>query len=172
MSPHSIKKISSHAFTETMKPYFVNATEWSHCGNGIVEQGEECDEGEAEMCCSKCRIKPNAQCSPYNSLCCDQKCHFQTSGPCMPWNYCPDKSHFCENTQVYCRPDKINVKCDHEDSFSGSVNSKIDRKFLSIPQANDSKDLKKANDNQSKEKSQAISDFVVTVMIVITCKLT
>lgn len=97
------------------------------CGNGILETGEECDEGgegehtpggSDELCCDpwSCRLKTNAKCSPYNSLCCNYQCQYQTSEKsfCTPWNYFPNVTRFCFlNDDVnYCSLKKINVHCE------------------------------------------------------------
>ncbi|XP_070184456.1 ADAM 17-like protease [Littorina saxatilis] len=50
----------------------------SLCGNGIVEENEECDIGFPEedvedKCCNRdCKFKPGAQCSDFNSPCCKE----------------------------------------------------------------------------------------------------
>ncbi|KAK3094401.1 hypothetical protein FSP39_001269 [Pinctada imbricata] len=63
------------------------------CGNGIVEDGEECDCGYEEdctdTCCNPkitgqdrsidCKLKADAQCSPTAGPCCTSSCNFVTS---------------------------------------------------------------------------------------------
>lgn len=63
----------------------------SFCGNGIVEDGEECDNGvesdEQEVsCCDKfCRLAVGATCSPLNHICCTSTCQFHNSSHvCLP----------------------------------------------------------------------------------------
>ncbi|CAI2356318.1 unnamed protein product [Caenorhabditis sp. 36 PRJEB53466] len=63
----------------------------SYCGNGIVEDGEECDNGKEDdpqdvTCCDKfCRLNVGAQCSPLNHICCTKTCQFQNSSHvCLP----------------------------------------------------------------------------------------
>ncbi|CAP34665.2 Protein CBR-ADM-4 [Caenorhabditis briggsae] len=63
----------------------------SFCGNGIVEDGEECDNGvetdEQEVsCCDKfCRLSVGAKCSPLNHICCTPTCQFHNSSHvCLP----------------------------------------------------------------------------------------
>ena len=48
----------------------------SYCGNGRIEDGEECDAGfftqeGSDKCCTKeCKLKPRADCSDSNHNCC------------------------------------------------------------------------------------------------------
>ncbi|KAF1748380.1 hypothetical protein GCK72_024847 [Caenorhabditis remanei] len=63
----------------------------SFCGNGIVEDGEECDNGvetdeQDVSCCDKfCRLAVGAKCSPLNHICCTTTCHFHNSSHvCLP----------------------------------------------------------------------------------------
>lgn len=62
----SVLKYKSSCFVEESS---------SFCGNGIVEEEEECDPGsegpETDPCCDeKCRFRPGAVCSERNSECC------------------------------------------------------------------------------------------------------
>lgn len=105
---------------------FVPASEASVCGNGVLEEGEQCDEGGGssgghewggdELCCDPktCLLKKNAFCSPFNSLCCNHQCQhlLLESRPCMPWNYCNEANHFCQHKDDYCTLKRINVHCD------------------------------------------------------------
>ncbi|VDL71800.1 unnamed protein product [Nippostrongylus brasiliensis] len=64
----------------------------SFCGNGVVEEGEECDEGNflsnngSSTCCtSECRLAPYAQCSPHNQPCCNMTCSYHPADHvCLP----------------------------------------------------------------------------------------
>uniref|UniRef100_A0A0K0D139 Disintegrin domain-containing protein n=1 Tax=Angiostrongylus cantonensis TaxID=6313 RepID=A0A0K0D139_ANGCA len=62
------------------------------CGNGVVEEGEECDEGNflkmngSATCCTRdCRLTPSAQCSPHNQPCCNSSCSYYAADHiCLP----------------------------------------------------------------------------------------
>ncbi len=53
------------------------------CGNGVVEDGEDCDPGTGvdSNCCdsSTCRFKNGAVCDPDSSACCTGQCTFAPS---------------------------------------------------------------------------------------------
>ncbi|XP_069055749.1 disintegrin and metalloproteinase domain-containing protein 19 [Pleurodeles waltl] len=78
----------------------------SRCGNGYLEDGEECDCGEEEECTNPCCIASNctlilgAECA--HGICC-QQCRLRPPGtmcrkesrPCDLPEYCTGKSAFC-----------------------------------------------------------------------------
>jgi hypothetical protein len=81
----------------------------SQCGNGIVEEGEECDCGgekacAANNCCEPktCKFKNNAVCDDSNEDCC-RECQFASSttvcrastGKCDPEEKCSGSSATC-----------------------------------------------------------------------------
>ncbi|CAL8244718.1 unnamed protein product [Lota lota] len=61
------------------------------CGNGIVEEGEQCDCGYSDqckdVCCydanqedgKKCKLKPGSICSPSQGPCCNAACNYKDS---------------------------------------------------------------------------------------------
>lgn len=77
------------------------------CGNGIVEDGEDCDPGlgATSSCCdpSTCKFRNNAVCDPASSPCCSDQCSFAPS------------------TQV-CRPSK-DSSCDTAEMCTGNSSS-------------------------------------------------
>ncbi|XP_019509769.1 PREDICTED: disintegrin and metalloproteinase domain-containing protein 12 [Hipposideros armiger] len=76
------------------------------CGNGYVEEGEECDCGEPEectsLCCnaSTCTLKPDAVCA--HGLCCED-CQLKPAGTACrdPSNSC-DLPEFCSGASPHC----------------------------------------------------------------------
>ncbi|GAA5863695.1 hypothetical protein JCM3774_001217 [Rhodotorula dairenensis] len=82
------------------------------CGNGILEEGEECDPGQNvdDPCCdaSTCRFAPGAVCDPRNSLCCTSQCQMASNGTvCRAAvdSRC-DLVETCNGTSVACPDDK------------------------------------------------------------------
>ena len=83
----------------------------SFCGNGIVDQGEECDSQlisgrDDDACCtSECRLKPTASCSDFNHFCCED-CQVKQEGSlCREANTidCKERT-LCDGKSAHCPP--------------------------------------------------------------------
>ncbi|XP_020034930.2 disintegrin and metalloproteinase domain-containing protein 25-like [Castor canadensis] len=82
---------------------------WEHCGNGVVEDGEECDCGSFELCkndpCCQlgCTLKSGAHCA--SGLCC-KDCQFMPSGTvCREKGNACDLPEWCNGTSPNCPED-------------------------------------------------------------------
>ncbi|XP_015247315.1 PREDICTED: disintegrin and metalloproteinase domain-containing protein 10 [Cyprinodon variegatus] len=84
------------------------------CGNGLVEDGEQCDCGYSDHCnddCCynaneaaevKCKLKPGKVCSPSQGPCCTQECAFKgTNEKCRPASECALEG-FCNGRTALC----------------------------------------------------------------------
>ncbi|XP_077933107.1 disintegrin and metalloproteinase domain-containing protein 12 isoform X2 [Halichoerus grypus] len=76
------------------------------CGNGYVEQGEECDCGEPEeclnLCCNAttCTLRPDAVCA--HGLCCED-CRLKPAGTaCRDSSNSCDLPEFCTGASPHC----------------------------------------------------------------------
>ncbi|XP_072760043.1 disintegrin and metalloproteinase domain-containing protein 10 [Anoplolepis gracilipes] len=90
----------------------------SLCGNGVVEEGEQCDCGWEEdcrdSCCfpqrrylstgeTPCTLTPNSVCSPSQGPCCTAECGLRFGDKCRDDNGCRDAS-FCDGRSPNCPP--------------------------------------------------------------------
>ncbi|XP_029039517.1 disintegrin and metalloproteinase domain-containing protein 10-like isoform X2 [Osmia bicornis bicornis] len=90
----------------------------SLCGNGVIEEGEECDCGWEEdcrdSCCfpqrrypppgeTPCTLTPGSVCSPSQGPCCTSECNLRFGDKCRDDNGCRDAS-FCDGRSPYCPP--------------------------------------------------------------------
>lgn len=81
------------------------------CGNGIVEENEQCDCGGVENCgdnsccdAATCRFKGGAQCDNSNDECCTS-CHFASPGTiCRDSAGVCDPQETCSGTAATCPP--------------------------------------------------------------------
>lgn len=91
-----------HALVKNVPKFCFTKFNGSLCGNGIVEEGEECDCGYGgeckDKCCfdasekdstKRCKLRPGASCSPTQGHCCSKSCAFEpTDVICMQSNEC------------------------------------------------------------------------------------
>jgi hypothetical protein len=85
----------------------------SQCGNGIVEQGEDCDCGGPEgcgdnPCCNPttCKFAANAVCDPANEECCTPTCRFASNGTvCRSSTGVCDPAETCTGASPVCPAD-------------------------------------------------------------------
>ncbi|XP_019478194.1 disintegrin and metalloproteinase domain-containing protein 32-like isoform X1 [Meleagris gallopavo] len=101
------------------------------CGNGLVEQDEECDCGSdaflvclqacaKDVCCTtQCKLKPGTKCSL--GLCCE-KCQFKAANTlCRPAADAQcDLPEFCNGSSAFCPPDvyvQDGHSCEHNTGY-------------------------------------------------------
>ncbi|KAM9764704.1 disintegrin and metalloproteinase domain-containing protein 10 [Menidia menidia] len=116
------------------------------CGNGLVEEGEQCDCGYSDQCkdpcCysaneeegKKCKLKPGKICSPSQGPCCTPQCTFK--GPdescrkvseCAQEGYCNGGTAMCPASEA-----KANLTSCHSDTqvcLSGVCSGSICKKY-------------------------------------------
>ena len=98
--------VNGKCLTENRNVHLINP---SQCGNGIVEDGEDCDCGSEESCggnnccdAKTCKFKGGAVCDDSNESCC-QNCQFASAstvcrastGACDVEEKCPGNSSVC-----------------------------------------------------------------------------
>ncbi|CAG9860192.1 unnamed protein product [Phyllotreta striolata] len=118
-SPCSLKSINPvlNFKARSTKGCFTEPKE-AICGNGVVEEGEECDCGWEEdcrdQCCfpmrryasidePPCRLTPRSACSPSQGPCCTSNCQVKFGDKCRDDNGCRDES-FCNGRDPQCPP--------------------------------------------------------------------
>ncbi|CAH0729239.1 unnamed protein product, partial [Brenthis ino] len=99
------------------------------CGNGVVEEGEECDCGWAsectDVCCrpqavrphyKPCTLTEHSVCSPSQGPCCTASCTLKFGDKCRSDNGCRDAAH-CDGKRAACpasRHKPNRTRCDKE----------------------------------------------------------
>ena len=112
---------------------------FAYCGNGILEEGEECDCGQGaeclkQKCCDMqtCKLTNGSRCG--TGICCDfNKCSpYSKSGEnCRPSVGQCDFDEFCNGSDEFCPPDlhlqngaKCNLEGDHSFCYDGLCRTK------------------------------------------------
>lgn len=109
----------------------------AHCGNGVVEESEECDCGNAcdsHPCCEPtCTLKVGAQCS--EGLCC-YKCTFKKKGTlCRPAEDVCDLPEYCNGITGECPANSYmqdGTQCDRIYYCSGGLCKNPDKQCARI----------------------------------------
>jgi hypothetical protein len=99
------------------------------CGNGILEEGEQCDCGDScatDACCTeKCTFKSGAVCSDRNNPGCCSKCQIKPAGSvCRPSREFCDIPEMCNGATAICPTDKYlpdGTGCRSNGTFPDSI---------------------------------------------------
>ncbi|XP_066997248.2 disintegrin and metalloproteinase domain-containing protein 10 [Anabrus simplex] len=118
-SPCSLNSINPVLNTKARSPKgCFTEPQAAICGNGVVEEGEECDcgwEGDCrDKCChpqrqylppgeKPCTLTPGSVCSPSQGPCCTPQCELKFGVKCRDDNGCRDSS-FCDGRGPQCPP--------------------------------------------------------------------
>ncbi|XP_015585576.1 disintegrin and metalloproteinase domain-containing protein 10 isoform X2 [Cephus cinctus] len=118
-SPCSLNAINPVLNTKARSPKgCFTEPQASLCGNGVVEEGEECDCGWEEDCRDSCcfpqrryppaeevpcTLTPGSVCSPSQGPCCAAECKLRFGDKCRDDNGCRDAS-FCDGRAPHCPP--------------------------------------------------------------------
>ncbi|XP_037545596.1 disintegrin and metalloproteinase domain-containing protein 10 [Nematolebias whitei] len=108
----SIRNISA-VLTKKRDDCFVESGQ-PICGNGLVEEGEQCDCGYIDQCkddcCynaneaddKKCKLRPGKKCSPSQGPCCQPNCEFKvTADQCRAASECAEQG-WCNGVTALC----------------------------------------------------------------------
>lgn len=104
------RNIKSDCFTDNKN---IKTITGKQCGNGIVEEDEDCDCGGEtgcgdNSCCDAktCKFKGSAVCDPSNEDCCTDKCQFSSSGTiCRASTGACDPEEQCSGSSASCPVD-------------------------------------------------------------------
>ncbi|CAN2387340.1 positive regulation of cell-cell adhesion mediated by cadherin, partial [Pristimantis euphronides] len=98
--------------------------EGARCGNGFLEEGEQCDYGDLEQCdnpccnATTCTLLPGAECA--HGTCCRQ-CRLKPPGfPCRKTSRACDLPEFCTGRSPVCPPNSFQLdgtSCQNGDAF-------------------------------------------------------
>ncbi|XP_068129203.1 disintegrin and metalloproteinase domain-containing protein 19 [Hyperolius riggenbachi] len=96
----------------------------ARCGNGFLEEGEECDCGDLEQCdnpccnATTCTLLPGAECA--HGTCC-HRCRLRPPGfPCRKTSRACDLPEFCTGRSPVCPPNSFHLDgtaCQNGDAF-------------------------------------------------------
>ncbi|CAD5121463.1 DgyrCDS9970 [Dimorphilus gyrociliatus] len=89
----------------------LSVEQGSSCGNGIVEQGEDCDCGSKDICdlidpCCNSQCKFKYECSPLLNRCCTSDCKIEKSGKECSYESECQKASYCNGISSECPPSK------------------------------------------------------------------
>ncbi|KAJ3382914.1 hypothetical protein HDU92_004508 [Lobulomyces angularis] len=112
-SPCSIRKMCNNLSLSAhsnclMNPGDLKTISTNICGNGVVENNEDCDCGQncaTDSCCdSNCKFIPPAVCDEANNECC-QNCQLKQAGSiCRPSLDMCTESQTCDGKVAICNP--------------------------------------------------------------------
>ncbi|XP_047436035.1 disintegrin and metalloproteinase domain-containing protein 10 [Mugil cephalus] len=128
------------------------------CGNGLVEEGEQCDCGYSDQCkdpcCysaneeegKKCKLRPGKICSPSQGPCCTPECSFRVdTASCRPESECAQEGR-CNGATALCPTSapKANFTTCHSETqvcingaCSGSICEKYNLEVCTCASEND-----------------------------------
>ncbi|XP_057687379.1 disintegrin and metalloproteinase domain-containing protein 10 [Corythoichthys intestinalis] len=132
------------------------------CGNGLVEEGEECDCGYRDQCTDtccydaneeeskRCKLQPGKSCSPSQGPCCTEVCSFKDQlHSCSKESECAFEG-MCDGTTAQCptaQPKENFTSC-HEDTqvcikgvCSGSICEKYSLEECTCASENEKDDV-------------------------------
>ncbi|XP_065829351.1 disintegrin and metalloproteinase domain-containing protein 10-like [Oscarella lobularis] len=127
-SPCSAETMASVISAKWSLTCFSQENRGPQCGNGVIEEGEECDCGSSspeecnaiDPCCTpgNCTLRDGALCSPLVKPCCNDSCIFsmgicRLEEECLTASYCNGSSGDCPPPQ----PKPNNETCNEGANF-------------------------------------------------------